>query len=499
MSAEENSCVIRETKQGSRPLVFGVLAAVFLVSRLVYFLNGVRFDGDLLRSSWALLDPCLLQTDLFRSLLYLHSQPPFFNLFVGLVLKTGSGNPMVIFRILYMGMGMLLAFSSYETMCRLHVPFWLRITLTIAFVVNPATILFENILFYTYPLALALVASTLFLERFLRTNRLMFAWLFFAVLASIVLTRSLFHPIWFLLTAGGLIFLQRQHRRQILVAAAVPLFLIIAWTLKNQTLFGTANSSSWMGMSLGKMVTAGVPESERVRLVREHTLSLYALRRPFRGIIEYADLMPPLDSTGIPALDMEMRSTGNTNFNHIAYVRISREYLGDALVLMQLYPEVYFRGIAHAVLIFFRPSSDYAVLNLNRPSVERVERVVNLILLGQIHYEHAVLETNEGRLELATQVQRTGILIMIMYICVILYNLVTAWKCVRARSTPDALCVVSTFILCTILYVAFVGNTVEIGENNRFRYMVDPLFMILLGSSLTRLFQHRIRPHRPRH
>ena len=165
--------------QKSSPLAVGTLAAVFLASRLMYFLGGVRFDGDLLRSSWALLDPHLLESDLFRSIMYLHIQPPLFNLFVALVLKAAPANSMAIFRILNIGVGMLLAFSLYETMCRLHVPFWFSITLTIAFVVSPATILFENILFYTYPLALALVVSTLLLEGFLRTNRLVFAWLFF--------------------------------------------------------------------------------------------------------------------------------------------------------------------------------------------------------------------------------------------------------------------------------------------------------------------------------
>ena len=170
-SAEMKIGGFQATGLKSSPLAAGTLAAVFLASRLMYFMGGVRFDGGLLRNSWALLDPHLLESDLFRSILYLHSQPPFFNLFVALVLKATSANAMAIFRMLNMAVGMLLAFSLHETMSRLHVPSWLSITLTIAFVVSPATILFENILFYTYPLALALVVSTLLLERFLRTNR----------------------------------------------------------------------------------------------------------------------------------------------------------------------------------------------------------------------------------------------------------------------------------------------------------------------------------------
>ena len=33
------------------------------------------------------LDPLLLKSDLLKSLFYLHSQPPIFNLFLGIVLK----------------------------------------------------------------------------------------------------------------------------------------------------------------------------------------------------------------------------------------------------------------------------------------------------------------------------------------------------------------------------------------------------------------------------
>ena len=197
---------------------------------------------------------------------------------------------------------------------------------------------------------------------------------------------------------------------------------------------------------------------------------------------------------GIPALDMEMRSTGNRNYNHIAYVGISRKYLGDGLVLLQLYPGIYSRGVVHAAFIFFRPSSDYSLFSLNRPSVEREGKIVSKFLLGQITYEHAVPETNEGEIDLAMQVRRVGILIVIAYISVILYSLVVTWKCLRSGSRPDPLCVVSAFMLCTILYVAVVGNTMEIGENNRFRYMVDPLFLVLLACSLTRGFRSRTKP-----
>ena len=472
-----------------RSVVFAALALVFLASRMAYAMAGVRFDWDPLRSSLALLDPELLRTDLFRSLLYLHSQPPLFNLFVGIVLKSFPANPILVLRILYLGMGLLMTFALQETLSRLSVPRWLGLVLTVAVMISPATLLFENLLFYTYPVTLLLILSVLWLDSYLRSHHMKFAWLFFGTLGCIVLTRSLFHPLWYLVVAGA--FISIQPRRQLLIAAAVPLFFIGAWSVKNVVLFGSANSSTWLGMSLCKMVTVGVPRGERADLVAEQKLSPYALRHPYEGLDEYRDVIPRRDSSGVPVLDIETRSTGNMNLNHIAYVEISRHYLSDALVLIQAHPGLYCRGVAHALFIFFRPASEYVSFFANRPSVEPFDRNVNLILLGQTLYERPRFEANEEPIDYPRQIQRTGIVIALVYVVVMLWALVKIWRCFRSSSAITPRCILTVFLFSTILYVAVVGNMLEIGENCRFRFMVDPLFIMLLALALSGIFGRR--------
>jgi hypothetical protein len=44
------------------------------------------------------------------------------------------------------------------------------------------------------------------------------------------------------------------------------------------------------------------------------------------------------------------------------------------------------------------------------------------------------------------------------------------------------------FIWLNIIYVTVTGNQLEVGENNRFRFLVDPFYLILLGIFLTRGF-----------
>ena len=469
-----------------RIVSFLVLTLVFLLSRLAYLKAGVRFDMDPLRTSLALLDPELLRIDLFRSLLYLHSQPPLFNLFVGIVLKIVAGNPARAFQILYLGMGLGISLALQETFSRLSVPVWLGLLLSAAIMISPATILFENLLFYTYPVTLMLILSVLSLESYIRTDRVVFAWVFFALLGCIILTRSLFHPVWFLLVAGGLIALRPQQRRNLLIAAAVPLFLIAGWSVKNVILFGTANSSSWLGMSLCKMVTVGVPVEERARLVAEGRLSPYALRQPYKGIDEYRDLLPASDSTGVPILDREIRSTGNMNLNHSAYVGISRHYFNDALLLIRDHPGLYIRGIVHALFIYFRPASEYLSFFPNRPSVQWPDRIVNRFLLGQTRYERPGFEANEDPIDYSWQIGRTGIVIAVLYGAVLLWAAAMLWKCLRLPSEASSRCILLIYILSTLMYVSVVGNLLEIGENCRFRFMVDPLFLLLLALALTR-------------
>ncbi len=65
----------------ANPAVIVVLA--FIISRVLYYCLGVRFDTIPLFYAWQFLDVNLLQNRLIESVFYLHSQPPLFNLFLG--------------------------------------------------------------------------------------------------------------------------------------------------------------------------------------------------------------------------------------------------------------------------------------------------------------------------------------------------------------------------------------------------------------------------------
>ncbi len=63
-----------------------ILAALFVAVRLIVLALGQRFDADNLTSWMQIADLALLREHLWRTLWYLHSQPPLFNLMIGLAL-----------------------------------------------------------------------------------------------------------------------------------------------------------------------------------------------------------------------------------------------------------------------------------------------------------------------------------------------------------------------------------------------------------------------------
>jgi hypothetical protein len=71
----------------SHRAALAVIVAVFVASRIAAYAAGIRFDADPLTWYWQYIDTVLLKERLLESLYYLHSQPPLFNLLLGVTLK----------------------------------------------------------------------------------------------------------------------------------------------------------------------------------------------------------------------------------------------------------------------------------------------------------------------------------------------------------------------------------------------------------------------------
>lgn len=85
---------------------YGLLAVVFVLSRLAYCVAGVRFDARPLLHCYQFIDPELLKHRLIESMYYLHVQPPGRNLYAGAVLKLFPQSYPIALHIVHLLLGM---------------------------------------------------------------------------------------------------------------------------------------------------------------------------------------------------------------------------------------------------------------------------------------------------------------------------------------------------------------------------------------------------------
>ncbi len=152
------------------PPLAGVWAA-FALSRFFYYRAGVQFQGDTYLSYWQFMDIEWLRGDLWRSVFYLHSQPPLLNLTTGLVLQGFPESYSEVFQILYFLLGLPLSASIYFLGLYLRQPPWLSAGLSTWFIVSPAAALYEGWLMYAYPLTAALCWAGVCLYQFAATKK----------------------------------------------------------------------------------------------------------------------------------------------------------------------------------------------------------------------------------------------------------------------------------------------------------------------------------------
>jgi len=465
------SAATPESPRPAEPLGRGelaALAAVFLLSRLLYRTAGVHFDDGTLAFYWQYVDPRLLKTDLWRSVLHLHSQPPLFNLFLGAVLRLPGSLPHRVFHALFAACGLALGIALLALAARLGVPRWLRLPAVALFLASPGCVLTENLLFYGYPVMAGLALAALSLHRFAAAGRRADGLACFGLLAAVVLTQSLFHLVFFLAVAtAGVTMTLRGRRRAALAAAALPLLVATLWYARSAVLFGTFSSSSWLGMSLAKIATKFVPPEELPRLAAEDPREAILSIEPFSPLGDYVGLVPLPLPTGIPVLDMPRKSTGAPNLNHLAYLEVSRRSLAATRAFVRRHPAEYLHGVVTSWLVYLRSGADSAWLRDNRLRIAGLSRWFDRL----VYLQPQPFINRLGPSHIAWSV-------FVLLPLALLHGVRSARR--RFREGDPAGAATLLFLVFTVIYVAVVGNSVEIGENNRFRFESEPLALALL-------------------
>jgi hypothetical protein len=274
-----------------------------------------------------------LRADPVESIFYLHAQPPLMNgvLAVVLAIEQAVGLPATtVLLVLHLCLGSVSVLAVSWLARELVRPLALRWVPPLALALHPYFYVSLMRYFYTVHevfLLLVIAVSACWYRHSGRVRHLALACL---AIACLVLTRSLFHPLWAVLTMLLIAFGGGGERRwRVLLPAATALALLV-WPLKNAAVFGFFGYSSWLGYSLARGLPIDKPPlikmfrfGSRPRNVQARDDAAELVPERFRHI---AVLAEPTQQPGVP------------NLNHYAMVPLDRELRRAAVAALKARP-----------------------------------------------------------------------------------------------------------------------------------------------------------------
>jgi hypothetical protein len=457
----------------SHRAAIAVIVAVFVASRIAAYAAGIRFDADPLTWYWQYIDTVLLKERLLESLYYLHSQPPLFNLLLGVTLKAFPTSYATVFHLQFMLMGLVSTLAFYVLLAQLGVPRMVATLMTAVVCVLPAMLLYENWLFYEYPTLTLLLLTSVALHRFLARDSVLAGVAFFGLAAALILLRSVFQFAWLVAIAAVVMIV--KPRRLVVACAAVPVAVVALLYAKNLILFGTTTTSSWLGMNLARVTLSQLDPEQRDTLVKAGTLHKVSAIPPFAPVAAYSGLVEAVPPRGVRVLDDPSKARGALNLNASTYLPVSRDYLADALWVVRNRPDTYRETVLEDALpLFFSSSTELDFVAENRQRIEVYDRIVGDYLYVYTPYW-----------------RRIGLGVIAAYVLAIGFAVVLMAGIVRDRWPPGADALTILFIVFTCTYVAVATSLSDLGENQRMRFFLDLPIIASVTASVVYLVRQR--------
>ncbi|MEO7988388.1 MAG: glycosyltransferase family 39 protein [Chryseolinea sp.] len=474
-----NVLQIKNTNTEERKWFYAIIA-LFIVSRIILHLSRISFDtNSITYGTWQLIAPDLLKNKLLESLYYLHSQPPLYNLYVGIVLKLFPENYSAFFQLNFLLLGLLTHTTLFVIMRHLTVRPSIAFILTLLMMLSPSIILYENWLSYTYIVIALLTFSTLFLLRFLQSEKFSDGLLFFLFLALIVLTRSMYHIAWFGVIILLLLITRFKIRRKILLSASVPFLIVFAFFFKNYLLFNTFSTSSWMGMSLYEISLSRIDKKKLEPFVASGEVSPIVLVPAFWSLDHYNKFITKTNPYPNVRVLSDSFNLKEANYHNYHYLEVSELYKKGAIKIIKHYPMEYLKNVAISFGYYFYPASNYPLLEENSSKMFWYNKLYNHLVLWTIYNPEEVDRKPPFRIEYALSL---SLLLILSFVVCGTIGLQQLWKHKLSKTFIYSLpAVVTTYLVLTIAYTMVVGNFFEQGENMRFRFQTSTMCLIVVG------------------
>jgi hypothetical protein len=222
-------------------------------------------------------------------------------------------------------------------------------------------------------------------------------------------------------------------------------------------------------MNLMQIDQTGFRGDDVQRLQERGVISPISAIPVFQGLDAYSHVVTlPTSYSSVPALSETTKpSSGVPNFNNIGYVKVSNQYLHDFWQVLLHDPSVYFRGVWTGLTRAATPASDYYFFVGNRDKIEPWVRGYDAAVLWQPR-----VQWRFGR------PSGTAWGIVAAYLAAILFGAIEMLRVLRRRGGSPTL----AFVWLLLAYATFVMTFGEVAENQRVRFVGDPLATVLVAA-----------------
>lgn len=496
-------------RRRDRLIGFGIVVAGFVAVVISLRLNHAGLHASEFAGNWQLDSAKNLEANPFTSTWYRHVQPPLYNLYVGSMLRWSPFPPIGTIYVLSLAtlLGASLLLCDLLQRWRVH-PWAAGIIVAVA-ASSPSLLFTIRVSSYEVPVMAMLVGAFWVFQRYLdapSSRRLI-------VLASLLtmasLTRSLLHPVWvigFLLVAVAV---RRVPKSAVILSLAIPVVLIGGWMLKNQVLFGTATTSSWLGFNMQRGVTAPMARADVERSVADGDVTSLALVPPWMSLDKYDDWTTGCEpSRRHPSLYDEPWATtpGAPSFNHECYLPLYAESQENAIALVWAHPGRYLSTrlqitpLSFGIIAVGSDTPTRSLAGVVSPSRTWMDAAGDATLLPMA-VELDMSDWNLPFVGLTSLTYRMSWTLVLCTAFLLARGVLAATRLVRRSRhdgprSRDGDEVLWLLVAGTAVVVILVGNLIEIGENARFRATLDPLLLALPLGALYRLVAARVGARR---
>jgi hypothetical protein len=463
---------------------FPVVATVALwcAVRIVQWSSGAVYTDAFLDDGWQMVPREVLRSDVLRSVWYLHGQPPLYNFTIGLILRFSPFSDLRSTQALILASSLLAVIGLQRLGVLLGLSTGLAIVLAIVVTSDPYMIRYELDATYEIPMLALLVWTFIVVHRAVSAPSIGRYAVAAALLTAVVMTRSIFHPLWLAIVLLVVVLaLPRVGRVAILTALAIPTFLVGGWMLKNEVVFGEAQLSSWLGMNLDRGVIAPMNADRVGAMVGSGDLPEIVTVPPFdfyESYVQFVDPCAPAHS--FAGVSQPLRPNGFADYNYECFLPVYHAMFDASLSAVRHSPGDYLASRLDAMKF----SSDHneeagyghGVLDVVRP----IYRVLFLDVRSDVDttgWYHPLF--GPGLVIVYPS------LLVIAALAVCGAEVVRRLRRLRRREmSPDDLLV--AVCAMTVVWVVATGTLLEMGENARFRAMIHPVMILVAVAAAMR-------------